>query len=241
MISMSKNHTSHPVLVSIATLAVILVAGAVGSHQMAYAKGAVGSHQVVFGNKHFFMAFPFKRAHTGGIGSIGGPGDNGKRTGGQAIEQPTNNVQKGSCLTAGGGSGITGSCNNAATTTTTNTGGIGSIAGSPGDNGKQPTGQAIEQPTNNNQRALCITTGGNSPITGSCTNAATTTTTNTGGIVSIGGSPGDNGKQAIEQPTNNNQKALCITLGGNSPISASCTQISASTTSNTGGILGFRP
>ena len=126
MTSISKNHTSYPVLVSIATLAVILVAGAVGSHQMAYAKGAVGSHQMVFGNKHFFMAFPLKRAHTGGIGSIGG-------------------------------------------------------------------------------------------------------------------SPGDNGKQAIEQPTNNNQKALCITLGGNSPISASCTQISASTTTNTGGILGFRP
>src|SRR6266702_1228422 len=129
MISISKNHTSYPVLVSIATLAVILVAGAVGSHQIAYAKGAAGSHQMVFGYKHFFMAFPFKPAHTGGIGSIGG---------------------------------------------------------SPGDNGKQ----AIEQPTNNNQRALCITTGGNSPITGSCTNAATTTTTNTGGMGSIGVSPG---------------------------------------------------
>src|SRR2546425_1066936 len=126
MIRISKNHTSYPILVPIATLAVILVAGAVGSHQMAYANGPVGSHQVVSGNKNFFMTFPFKRAHTSGIGSIGG-------------------------------------------------------------------------------------------------------------------SPGDNGKQAIEQPTNNNQKALCITLGGNSPISASCTQISASTTSNTGGILGFRP
>ncbi|HYT43713.1 MAG TPA: hypothetical protein VEP90_15345, partial [Methylomirabilota bacterium] len=138
MISISKNHTSHPILVSIATLAVILVAGAVGSHQMAYANGPVGSHQVVFGNKHFFMAFPFKRAHTGGIGSIGeSPGDNGKQPSGQAIQQPTNNDQKGTCLTAGGGSGITGSCNNAATTTTTNTGGIGSIGGTPGDNGKQ--------------------------------------------------------------------------------------------------------
>src|SRR6266487_5166038 len=179
MISMSKNHTSHPVLVSIATLAVILVAGAVGSHQMAYAKGAVGSHQVVFGNKHFFMAFPFKRAHTGGIGSIGGPGDNGKRTGGQAIEQPTNNDQKGTCLTAGGGSGITGSCTNAATTTTTNTGGIGSIGGTPGENGKQ----AIEQPTNNNQKALCITLGGNSPISASCTQISASTTSNTGGIL----------------------------------------------------------
>jgi hypothetical protein len=229
MTSISKNHTSYTVLVAIGTLAVILVAGSVGSHQMVYAKGAVGSHQMLFGNKHFFMAFPSKRV------------DNGKQPTRQAIGQPTNNDQKGICLTAGGGSGITGSCTNAATTTTTNTGGIGSIGGSSGGNGKQPSGQAIEQPTDNNQGALCITTGGNSPITGSCTNAATTTTTNTGGIGSIGGSSGGNGKQAIEQPTNNNQKALCITLGGNSPISASCTQISASTTTNTGGILGFIP
>jgi len=171
MTSISKNHTSYTVLVAIGTLAVILVAGSEGSHQMAYAKGAVGSHQMVFGNKHFFMAFPSKRV----------------------------------------------------------------------DNGKQPTRQAIEQPTNNDQKGICLTAGGSSGITGSCTNAATTTTTNTGGIGSIGGSLGENGKQAIEQPTNNNQKALCITLGGNSPISASCTQISASTTTNTGGILGFSP
>src|SRR2546426_1997086 len=112
MISISKNHTSYPVLVSIATLAVILVAGAVGSHQMAYAKGAVGSHQMVFGNKHFFMAFPLKGAHTGGIGSIGGsPGDNGKQPSGQAIDQHTNNEQIGRCLTAAGSSALTHSSN----------------------------------------------------------------------------------------------------------------------------------
>src|SRR5438128_11200430 len=117
MISISKNHTSYPVLVSIATLAVILVAGAVGSHQMAYAKGAVGSHQMVFGNKHFFMAFPLKRAHTGGIGSIGGsPGDNGKQPSGQAIEQPTNNEQKTICITSGRSSRITDSCTDTTTT-----------------------------------------------------------------------------------------------------------------------------
>lgn len=103
---------------------------------------------MAFGNKHLFMAFRLKRPHTGCIGEIAGStGDNGKQPTRQAIEQPTNNDQKGSCLTAGGSSGITGLCNNAATTTTTNTGGIGSIGGSPGDNGNQRSGQAIEQPT----------------------------------------------------------------------------------------------
>src|SRR5437660_11350611 len=104
MISISKNHTSYPVLVSIATLAVILVAGAVGSPQMAYAKGAVGSHQMVFGNKHYFMAFPFKRAHTGAIGSIGGsPGDSLKHTSVQPIAHTRNTEQISPDLTAATG------------------------------------------------------------------------------------------------------------------------------------------
>jgi hypothetical protein len=175
MTSISKNHSSYTVLVAITALAVVLVAGAVASHQIAYAKGAVASHQMAFGNKRFFMAFPLKRA--------------------------------------------------------------GAIGGSTGDNGKQ----AIEQPTNNDQRALCVTAGGNSAVTGSCTNAATTTTTNTGGIGAIGGSAGDNGKQAIEQPTKDNQNALCITVGGNSPVTGSCLQIGGSTTTNMGGIAGLRP
>ena len=33
---------------------------------------------------------------------------------------------------------------------------------------------------------------------------------------------GDDGKQAIEQPTNIDQKATCETAGENSPIHASC-------------------
>ncbi|MDQ6864722.1 MAG: hypothetical protein M3044_12965 [Thermoproteota archaeon] len=174
MTSISKNHTSYTVLVALATLAVVLLAGAVASHQVAFAKGAVGSHQMAFDNKRFFMAFPLKR--------------------------------------------------------------VGAIGGSTGDNGKQ----AIAQPTNNDQRALCLTTGGNSPISGSCTNAATTTT-NTGGIGAIGGSAGDNGKQAIAQPTNNNQRGLCLTVGGNSPVTGSCLQIGGSTTTNMGGLAGVRP
>ncbi len=50
-----------------------------------------------------------------------------------------------------------------------------------------------------------------------------------------------NGNEGISVPTDTQQKQECQTAGGTSPITASCTQISASTTRNTGGILGFRP
>jgi len=56
-----------------------------------------------------------------------------------------------------------------------------------------------------------------------------------------GGSAGDNRKQAIEQPTKNDQKAGGITLGRNCPISDLCLQITASTSSNTSGIAGVKP
>jgi len=104
-----------------------------------------------------------------------------------------------------------------------------------GDNGKQ----AIEQPTNIDQKAVCLTAGGNSPIDASCTNTANTVTTNTGGIGALRASTGDNGKQAIEQPTNIDQKAVCLTAGGNSGIKGSCLNGGGSTTSNTGGIRGI--
>ena len=123
----------------------------------------------------------------------------------------------------------------ASSTTTTNTGGNG-VGGSRGDHGKQASSTTTGGTTKNDQRALCITVGGNSPITGSCTDTATTTTTFTGGIGVVGAGSGDHGKQAIEQPTKNDQKALCITVGGNSPITGSCLQITASTTSNSGGV-----
>ena len=194
--------------------------------------GSRGDH-MAFGSKPFFTAFLFKGDHgkqassttttnTGGNGVGGSRGDHGK----QASSTTTTNT---------GGNGVGGSRGDhgkqASSTTTTNTGGNG-VGGSRGDHGKQ----AIEQPTKNDQRALCITVGGNSPITGSCTDTATTTTTFTGGIGVVGAGSGDHGKQAIEQPTKNDQKALCITVGGNSPITGSCLQITASTTSNSGGV-----
>jgi hypothetical protein len=116
-----------------------------------------------------------------------------------------------------------------------NKGLFGGFAHLKGDNGKQ----AIEQPTNIDQKTVCLTAGGNSPIDASCTNTATTATTNTGGIGAVRGSTGDNGKQAIEQPTNIDQKTVCLTAGGNSGIKGSCNNSGGSTTSNTGGITGI--
>jgi hypothetical protein len=98
--------------------------------------------------------------------------------------------------------------------------------------------RAIEQPTKINQNAECLTAGGNSPIDGSCTNTATTHSTNTGGIVGVRGSTGDD--PGISQPTNINQKTICETAGGNSPIDASCTNTANIGTTNTGGIVGVR-
>jgi hypothetical protein len=145
----------------------------------------------------------------------------------RAIEQPTNIDQKTECLTAGGNSPIDASCTNTATSHSTNTGGIGGVRGGTGHDG------GIEQPTNIDQKAICETAGGNSPIDASCTNTANTDTTNTGGIGGVRGGTGDDG--GIEQPTNIDQKTECETAGGNSGIQGSCINAGGSTTSNTGG------
>ncbi len=149
---------------------------------------------------------------------------NGKR----AIGQPTNIDQKTECLTAGGNSPIDSSCNNTVITHNTNTGGIGGARGGTGDDG------AIEQPTNIDQKAVCETAGGNSPIDSSCNNTAISDTTNTGGIGGARGGAGDDG--AIGQPTNIHQKTECLTAGGNSGIQGSCLNAGGTTTSNMGGI-----
>ena len=74
------------------------------------------------------------------------------------------------CITVGGNSPITGSCNNDGTNTNTNSGGnVGS--------GNSANGGS------NGQVAECITVGGNSPITGSCTNGDADTNVNTGGTL----------------------------------------------------------
>jgi hypothetical protein len=94
--------------------------------------------------------------------------------------------------------------------------------------------RAIEQPTNIDQKAVCETAGGNSPIDASCNNTAITHNTNTGGIGGARAGTGDDG--SIEQPTNIHQKTECLTAGGNSGIQGSCLNAGGTTTSNTGGI-----
>ena len=203
MTSITKNHKTATILTAIAALAGVLVGAS-----------TAGNEHMTFAYKGFFRGF----AHI--------KGDDGK----QATEQPTNIDQNAICETAGENSPIHASCTNTATTGSTNTGGIGTVRGSTGDDGKQ----AIEQPTIIGG-AVCETAGENSPIHASCTNTATTGSTNTGGIGTVRGSTGDDGKQAIEQPTIIGG-AVCETAGENSPIDSSCTNTATTGSTNTGGI-----
>ena len=258
MASIPKKHTTTTVL--------FLTAGALAAVLVGASIMAVGGDHMAFASKPFFTAFLFKGDHgnqasstnTGGNGVGGGSrGDHmafaSKPFFTAFLFKGDHGKQASSTNTGGNGVGGGSRGDHMAFATTTNTGGNGVGGGSRGDHGKQASStntggngvggsrgdhgkQAIEQPTKNDQRALCITVGGNSPITGSCTDTATTTTTFTGGIGVVGAGSGDHGKQAIEQPTKNDQKALCITVGGNSPITGSCLQITASTTSNSGGV-----
>ncbi|MFZ0512671.1 MAG: hypothetical protein WAM14_13775 [Candidatus Nitrosopolaris sp.] len=203
MTSITKNHKTATILAAIAALAGVLVGAS-----------TAGNEHMAFAYKGFFRGFAHIKS------------DDGK----QAIEQPTNIDQKATCETAGGNSPIDASCTNTATTDTTNTGGIGTVRGSTGDDGKQ----AIEQPTIIGG-AVCETAGENSPIDASCTNTAIT---NTGGIGTVLGSTGDDGKQAIEQPTIIGG-AVCETAGENSPIHASCTDTATTGTTNIGGSITY--
>jgi hypothetical protein len=144
-----------------------------------------------------------------------------------AIKQPTKINQNTECLTAGGNSPIDASCTNTATTHSINTGGIGGVRGSTDYDG------GISQPTNIDQKAICETAGGNSPIDASCTNTANIGTANTGGIGGVRGSTDYDG--GISQSSNIDQKAICETAGGYSGMQGSCINAGGSSTSNTGG------
>ncbi|MER5175534.1 MAG: hypothetical protein ABJB76_06375 [Candidatus Nitrosocosmicus sp.] len=86
------------------------------------------------------------------------------------------------------------------------------------------------------QKAICITAGGNSPISGSCSNIADSTMNNSGGIV---GGPGHGFNQKIILHGHHHQTLKCITAGGNSPITGSCTNSFKSVNGNSGGIVGL--
>jgi hypothetical protein len=93
----------------------------------------------------------------------------------------------------------------------------------------------ISQQSNSPQQVICLTAGGNSPITDACINTASSADSNTGGAIGIGDHKGIYG---ISQHGHTTQKVLCLTAGGNSPISGACANRSSSTHSNTGGIVG---
>jgi hypothetical protein len=93
-------------------------------------------------------------------------------------ELPTDLVQNAVCKTAGENSPIVGSCTNTATVITSNTGGVGTVRGSTGDDREQGS----EQPTITGG-AVCETAGESSPIHGSCTNTGGTIISNAAGSI----------------------------------------------------------
>jgi len=106
----------------------------------------------------------------GGTGS----GDNG---GGGTGGGDPDIIQDPSCISVGGNSPITDSCNNAAISNNTNSGGNIGTGNGPSGSGNRASGPSIRQ------GPVCMTVGGNSPITGSCVNGGTIMNINTGGTV----------------------------------------------------------
>ncbi len=85
------------------------------------------------------------------------------------------------------------------------------------------------------QKVVCITAGGNSPISASCSNTSRSTMDNSGGIA---GGPGHDFNQKINVHGHHQQTIKCITAGGNSPITGSCTNSFTLVNGNSGGIVG---
>src|SRR3954470_3080484 len=96
----------------------------------------------------------------------------------QKIGQSNEQKQKAVCLTAGANSGVDRSCNNAASARNDNNGGNGAASGGRGHGGSD---QGIGQSNNQKQKAVCLSAGANSPISGSCNNAASARNDNNGG------------------------------------------------------------
>ena len=106
-------------------------------------------------------------------GGTGGGDNGGGGTGGGDPDI----IQDPSCISVGGNSPITDSCNNAAISNNTNSGGNIGTGNGPSGSGNRASGPSIKQ------GPVCMTVGGNSPITGSCVNGGTIMNINTGGTV----------------------------------------------------------
>jgi hypothetical protein len=204
MTNLSKNRRIASILVAVATLTGVITGA-----------GTSGREHIAFAFQDFFK------------GSAHIKDGHGKHV----TELPTNLVQNAVCKTAGENSPIVRSCTNTATVITPNTGGVGTLRESTGDDREQ----ASEQPTITGG-AVCKTAGENSPIVRSCTNTATVITPNTGGVGTLRESTGDDREQASEQPTITGG-AVCKTAGESSPIRGSCTNTGGTIISNTGGSI----
>ena len=114
---------------------------------------------------------------TGGGDNGGGGTGGGDNGGGGTGGGDTDIIQDPSCISVGGNSPITDSCNNAAISNNTNSGGNIGTGNGPSGSGNRANGPSIKQ------GPVCMTVGGNSPITGSCVNGGTIMNINTGGTV----------------------------------------------------------
>ena len=103
--------------------------------------------------------------------------DGGGHDGGGTGSGDPDIIQDPSCISVGGNSPITDSCNNTAISNNTNSGGNIGTGNGPSGSGNRASGPSIKQ------GPVCMTVGGNSPITGSCVNGGTIMNINTGGTV----------------------------------------------------------
>jgi len=99
---------------------------------------------------------------------------------------------------------------------------------------KHKNHQKIDQRNEQKQKAVCISAGANSPISTSCNNSAVSGNANGGGNAAALGGHGDS-NQKIGQHNSQNQKAVCLTAGANSPISTSCNNAANARNDNNGG------
>src|SRR5919112_5626044 len=95
--------------------------------------------------------------------------------------------------------------------------------------------QKIDQSNHIKQNANCLSVGGNSPISDSCNPTAVAANDNSGGNGASGGSDGGDSDQKIKQSNHIKQNANCLSVGGNSPISASCNPTAVAANANSGG------
>jgi len=99
---------------------------------------------------------------------------------------------------------------------------------------KHKNNQKIGQSNEQKQKAVCLTAGANSGINRSCNNAADARNDNNGGNAAASGGHGDS-NQKIGQSNEQKQKAVCLSAGANSPVSASCNNALVAGNRNNGG------